>query len=91
MSSHTRLFCDPRGCTPPGSSVHEISQARLPEWVVTPFSRVSPQSRDRTVSPTLTGGLFTAEPPRKPCYKHTNSFYLGKVTGANYVKLPQDD
>ena len=26
-------LCDPMDCSPPGSSVHEISQARLLEWV----------------------------------------------------------
>ena len=25
-------LCDPMDCTPPGSSVHGISQARIPEW-----------------------------------------------------------
>ena len=25
--------CDPMNCSPLGSSVHGISQARLPEWV----------------------------------------------------------
>ena len=25
--------CDPRDCSPPGSSVHGISQARIPGWV----------------------------------------------------------
>ena len=27
------LFGNPMGCSPPGSSVHEISQARILEWV----------------------------------------------------------
>ena len=26
-------LCDPMGCSPPGSSVHGISQARILEWV----------------------------------------------------------
>ena len=26
-------LCDPKDCCPPGSSVHEISQARVLEWV----------------------------------------------------------
>ena len=25
--------CDPMNCSPPGSSVHGISQARIPGWV----------------------------------------------------------
>ena len=32
-------LCDPMDCSPPGSSVHGISQARILEWVVVPFSR----------------------------------------------------
>ena len=34
--------------SPPGSSVHGISQARILEWVVIPFSRGSSWLRDRT-------------------------------------------
>ena len=26
-------LCDPMNYSPPGSSVHEILQARIPEWV----------------------------------------------------------
>ena len=37
---------DPINCSPPGSSVHGISQARIVEWVAIPFSRGSPRSRD---------------------------------------------
>ena len=33
---------DPMDCTPPGSSVHEILQARILEWVAVPSSRRSP-------------------------------------------------
>ena len=32
-------LCDPMDCSPPGSSVHGISQARILEWVVISFSR----------------------------------------------------
>ena len=41
-------LCDPMDCSPPGSSVHEISQARILEWVVISFSRESSQPRDQT-------------------------------------------
>ena len=41
-------LCDPMGCSPPGSSVHRILQARISEWVAIPFSRRSSQPRDRT-------------------------------------------
>ena len=39
---------DPIDCSPLGSSIHEISQARLPEWVAIFFSRGSSQPRDQT-------------------------------------------
>ena len=32
-------LCDPMDCSPPGSFVHEILQARILEWVAMPFSR----------------------------------------------------
>ena len=34
-------FWDPKDCSPPGSSVHRISQARIPEWIVIYLSRGS--------------------------------------------------
>ena len=42
-------FCDPVDhvdCSPPGSSVHRISQARKLEWVAIPFSRGSSRPRE---------------------------------------------
>ena len=33
LISHVRLFCDPTDCSPPASSIHGISQARILEWV----------------------------------------------------------
>ena len=50
---------DPMDCSPPGSSVHGILQARTLEWVAMPFSRGSSQPRDWTsvsTSPALLGG-----------------------------------
>ena len=34
-------LCDPVDCSPPGSSVHGILQARILEWVAISFSRGS--------------------------------------------------
>ena len=34
-------LCNPKDCSPPGSSVHGILQARILEWVAMPFSRES--------------------------------------------------
>ena len=41
-------LCDPMDCSLPGSSVHEILQKRILEWVAMPSSRESCQLRDRT-------------------------------------------
>ena len=39
-------LCHPTDCSPPGSSVHEILQARTLEWVAMPSSRGSSPPRD---------------------------------------------
>ena len=39
-------LCNPMDCSPPGSSVHGILQARILEWVAMPSSRGSSQPRD---------------------------------------------
>ena len=41
-------LCDPIECSPPGSSIHGIFQARILEWVALFFSRGSPWPRDWT-------------------------------------------
>ena len=41
-------------------TVHGILQARILEWVVVPFSRVSSQARDQTQVSCIAGGLFTS-------------------------------
>ena len=33
LLSHVQVFCDPRDCSPPGSSVHRDSHARILKWV----------------------------------------------------------
>ena len=41
-------LCNPMDCSPPGSFVHVVLQARTLEWEVIPFSRGLSQPRDRT-------------------------------------------
>ena len=59
-------FCKLLDCSPPGSSVHGISQARILEWVAISFSRVYSRPRDQTHISSLAGGFFTTETGRKP-------------------------
>ena len=42
-------FWDSKDCSPPGSSLHGISQARILEWVAISFSRESSRPRDWTL------------------------------------------
>ena len=51
-------LCNPIDCSPPGSSVHGILQARILEWVAVSFSRGSSQPRDRTWVSCITGRCF---------------------------------
>ena len=39
-------YCDPMDCSPPGSSVHVIPQARMLEWAYISFSRGSSSPKD---------------------------------------------
>ena len=41
-------LCDPIDWNPPGSSNHDILQARIPQWVTMPYSRGSSWPMDRT-------------------------------------------
>ena len=42
-------LCDPMDCSPPGSSVHGILQARILEWVSIPFSTKAKQSKSKCI------------------------------------------
>ena len=50
----------PTFCNPMHYAVHGILQARILEWVAFPFSRGSPQRRDRTQVSRVAGGFFTS-------------------------------
>ena len=64
-------LCDLMDCSPPGSSVHGISQARILEWVAISFSRGSSQPRDQTQVYLIAGRFFTiwATLPNLPSYQ----------------------
>ena len=53
------ILFDPMDCSPPGSSMHGILQARILEWVATPFSRGSSWPRDQTQVSCIAGRCFT--------------------------------
>ena len=62
-------LCSTMDCTPLGSSVQEILQARILEWVAMPSCRGPSQSRDWTVSllpPALAGRFLTSSATWSP-------------------------
>ena len=60
---------DSTDCSPPNSSVHGISQARILDWAAISFSRASSWPRDRTRVSCIAGGLFTSKSPREVLVK----------------------
>ena len=54
-------LCDLMDCSPPGSSVHGILQARILEWLASPFSRGSSWPKDQTQSPVLQADSLPSE------------------------------
>ena len=56
-------LCHPMDCTPPGSSVHGILQARILEWVAIPFSKGSSWPGIKSRSPILQSDSLPSEPP----------------------------
>ena len=58
-------LCDPTDCSPPGFSVHGISQAGILEWAATASSRGSADPEFESAAPALAGGFFTTEPPER--------------------------
>ena len=58
-------LCDPMNCSPPGSSVHGILQARRLDWVVIPSSWGSSCPRNQSKVSCTAGRFFTSWVPRE--------------------------
>ena len=70
---HSGPLCDAMDCRLPGCSVHEISQARILEWLPFPSPGNLPDAAIEPVFPaslTLAGRFFTTETPGKPLVTH---------------------
>ena len=72
MCVHAKLLqscstlCGPMDCSPPGSSVHGIFQARILEWVAIFFSRDLPDPGITPKLSALQADYLPSEPPGKP-------------------------
>ena len=67
----------PMDCSPPGSSVHGILQARILEWVAISFSRGSSQPRDWTQVSRIASR----------CFNLWAKFFFLQGPGSKYVNL----
>ena len=71
-------LCDPLDCSPPGSSVHGILQARILEWVAMPSSRGSSwpknQTHDLLYLLHQQADSLPLTPPGKPGHSVVNPF-----------------
>ena len=59
--------CNPMDCSPTGSSIRGVSQARILEWVGISFSGDLPASRIEPASPCTAGGFFSDWATRETC------------------------
>ena len=86
-----QILCDPIDCSPLGSSVHGISQARILEWVAFPSFRVSSQPRDRTYVSCIGRRFFTTSTTyiyiRVYTHTYTLHFYCGLSQNVEYSSL----
>ena len=75
-------LCDPVDCSPPGSPVHGILQARTLAWLPFPSPGDLPDPGIKPRSPALQADALTPEPPGKPLrstykdLKHCNPQYF---------------
>ena len=76
-----QTLCNPIDCSPPGSSVHGISQARILEWVAIPFSRGSSWPRNWTCVSCIAGRFFTIWATRETLFTIIESLQRPCVVG----------
>ena len=86
-------LCGPLDCSPPGSSVHGVLQARILEWGAISFSRDLPDPGIECSTPTLAGRFFTlshlGRSPKSKLWlsKATHSFWhFWQITRTNQTK-----
>ena len=66
-------ICNTMDCSPPGSSVHGMLQARILEWVAISYSRGSCQPRDWVRFSCMQADSLPSEPPQKQSLMHKRS------------------
>ena len=75
-------LCNPVGYSLPGSSGHEILQARILEWIAIPFLGDLPNPGTEPRSPALQADSLPSEPPGKP-------YLIDMALGKSLTAKPQ--
>ena len=75
-----QTLCDSIDCSPPGSSVHGIHQARILEWVAIPFSRP-------TQGLNLQADFLPSEPRGKPILQYKEVYFIKVQLPQNSIRL----
>ena len=65
-------LCNPINCSPPGSSVHGILQAKILEWVAVPSTGDLPQPGIQPTSPALQAHSLPLSYQGSPRWKYLN-------------------
>ena len=66
-------LCNPMNCSPPGSSIHGILQARTLKWIAIPFFKGSSWPRDQTWVFCIAGRFFSVWATKEaPASRHYN-------------------
>ena len=77
-------LCKSTDCTTPGSSVHEIFQARILEWVAIPFSRESSRPKVQTWDSRTAGRFFTIWATREALLESNIVIFSSVSEGNSY-------
>ena len=90
-------LCNPMDCSPPGSSVHKIFQARILEWVAISFSQPRDQNHISHLLYLLhrQAGSLPAEQPRETIWgsrlRQSQREWIGAAShrrkGGNWIEL----
>ena len=75
VTQSSRTLCSPVDCSPPGSSVHGIFQARILEWVVISSTRGSSDPGIKPASP-VSPAFPTDSLPKEPSGNPMNYYFL---------------
>ena len=80
-------LCDPMDCSPPGSYVHGILQARILKWVAISYSRATPRPRDQSWLSCIIGRFLPSESPEKLAGFFTTSATWEAPQRSNYITI----